>query len=235
MKQLNKGADGACGDDASGLKTAIIEWLMASWPTPEPALEPQYKTGHGFYHDTTAWLICSVDYNWSNPQHRASIHDYHPDYPVTTDCWPYFLYRNEHYNPKNPVKGFFKNTLLVKAFKHIFTFPSSTNFDSVPDDTDNKAQASTSEPPSKHQKGPGDKCSCTHVASLLGMKSVFPCVIAYTAVQLWFTLSSCTSWHVIDDNFDYGAFYYNIITFFEDCYMEREVVEIDKLLLWWNQ
>ncbi|KAL4070120.1 hypothetical protein V8B97DRAFT_2024139 [Scleroderma yunnanense] len=204
MKQWNKGAHGAHGDDASGLKTAIIEWLMASWPTQEPALKPQYKTGHGFYHDTTAQLICPVDYNWSNPQHRASICNYHPNYPVTTDCWPYFLHRNEHYNPKNPVKGLFKNALLVKAFKHIFTSLSSANFDSVPNDTDNRAQASTLEPSQSARKN-----------------------------LLQFTLLSCTSWHVINDNFDYEALYYNITTFFEDCYTEREE-EIDELLLWWN-
>ncbi|KAL4077868.1 hypothetical protein J3A83DRAFT_4087933, partial [Scleroderma citrinum] len=207
-----KGAHGAHGDDASGLKTAIIEWLMASWPTQDPALKPQYKTGHGFYHDTTAQLICPVDYNWSNPQ--ASICNYHPNYPVTTDCWPYFLHRNEHYNPKNPVKGLFKNALLVKAFKHIFTSLSSADFDS---------------------KEPGDKHSHAHVAFLLGMKSVSPCVIAYVHMlrRLQFTLLSCTSWHVINDNFDYEALYYNITTFFEDCYTEREE-EIDELLLWWN-
>jgi len=71
--KLSKGTDGACGDDAAGLKTAVIGWLMANWPTPEPALEPRYKTGHGFYHDTTARLICLVDYNWSNPRYICSF------------------------------------------------------------------------------------------------------------------------------------------------------------------
>jgi len=36
----------------------------------------------------------------------------------------------------------------------------------------------------KHQKGPDDKHSYAHVASLLGMKSISPRAIAYTAVQV---------------------------------------------------
>ncbi|KAI6117903.1 hypothetical protein EDD17DRAFT_1485992, partial [Pisolithus thermaeus] len=114
MKNLNKGADSAHGDDAARLKVAIVGWLMSNQPTPEPALEPWHKLGHGFYHDTTAWLICPVDYDWSKPQHRVNICNYHPDYLVTADCWPFFLYKDEHYDPETPVKGLFKNMLLMK-------------------------------------------------------------------------------------------------------------------------
>ncbi|KIK14018.1 hypothetical protein PISMIDRAFT_17583 [Pisolithus microcarpus 441] len=67
--ELNKGADGACGDDAAGLKIAVVEWLMSGQPTPELALEPWHKTGRGFYHDATTQLICPVDYDWSNPKY----------------------------------------------------------------------------------------------------------------------------------------------------------------------
>ncbi|KAI6042113.1 hypothetical protein EDC04DRAFT_2564616, partial [Pisolithus marmoratus] len=78
-------------------------------------LEPWHKTGCGFYHDATAWSICLVDYDWSNPKHRENICNYHPDYLVTADCWPFFLYKDEHYDPENPVKGLFKNMLLMKV------------------------------------------------------------------------------------------------------------------------
>ena len=66
--QLNKGADGARGEDTCGLKSVVVGWLMRGQPTPEPALEPQCKFGRGFYHDATAQLLCPVEYNWSNPQ-----------------------------------------------------------------------------------------------------------------------------------------------------------------------
>lgn len=133
--KLNKGADGACGDDAAGLKTAVVVWLMHGRPTLELILEPHKKTGRGFYHDATARLICPVDYNWSNVQyvyspwlqlmvhflmisctrHRANIRNFHPDYLVTADSWPHFVYKNDMYDPKDPVKGLFKNAMLMKV------------------------------------------------------------------------------------------------------------------------
>ena len=58
-------------DDAAGLKVAVVGWLMSSRPTPEPALESSWKSGRGFYHDATAWLICPVDYDWSNSQYAC--------------------------------------------------------------------------------------------------------------------------------------------------------------------
>ncbi|KAI6100061.1 hypothetical protein EDD16DRAFT_1443568, partial [Pisolithus croceorrhizus] len=156
-------------------------------------------------------------------------------YLVTANCWPFFLYKDEHYDPGNCVKGLFKNTLLMKAFKHIFTSLSSTDFDSVPNDTDDDSRVLTAEPPLKCQKGPSDRCSCSHVASLIGMKSVAPHAIAYTAVQVSRPMQKvCTSWHLTNEDFNYEAFYLNILTFFEDCHTEWDKVEIAELLLWWN-
>ncbi|KAI6158287.1 hypothetical protein BKA82DRAFT_4415306 [Pisolithus tinctorius] len=232
MKYLNKGADGARGDDAAGLKMTVVSWLMHGQPTPEPALEPRYKAGRGFYHDTTARLICPVDYDWSNVQ--ANIRSFHPDYLVTADCWPYFLYKNEEYDPENPVRGLFKNAMLVQAFKHIFTSPSSADSETVLDDTDLEDRMST-DPLPKHRKGLNDKRSRAHVAALLGMKSICPRAIAYTAVQLRFALSSCNSWRIVDEDFDYEKFYNNMITFFKDVHTPQEQVEISNLLLWWNR
>ncbi|KIO00463.1 hypothetical protein M404DRAFT_16375 [Pisolithus tinctorius Marx 270] len=180
--------------------------------TIKPALEPHCKTGHGFYHDTTAQLICPVDYDWSNVQHRANICSFHPDYLVTADCWPYFLYKNKEYDPENLVRGLFKNAMLIQAFKHIFTSPSSAD----------------------SETGLNNKHSQAHVAMLLGMKSICPRAIAYTAVQLRFALSSCNSWCIVDEDFDYEKFYNNMITFFKDVHTPQEQVEISDLLLWWN-
>ncbi|KIM51531.1 hypothetical protein SCLCIDRAFT_33351 [Scleroderma citrinum Foug A] len=206
MKDLNKTADSARSDDTAGLKTAVVDWLMSIKPTPEPALESHRKDGRGFYHNTT-------------------------DYTVTADSWPRFLYKSERYNPNNPVKGLFRNDLLVQAFKHIFTSPSSA--DSV-DDIDQEEGTST-EPLPKRQKGLSEKRTRAHVAALLGMKSVNPHAIAYTAVQLCFALSSCNAWRLVDEDFNYVKFYKNILLFFEDTRTIREKDEISDLLYWWNR
>ena len=108
-------------------------------------------------------------------------------------------------------------------------------------------------PPLKHQKGSNEKHNRSHVAALLGMKSVSPRAIAYIAVQVgqclqrrdkglgWldcqlrFVLSSCNCWCIIDEDFDYQKFYSNIILFFEGVRTTQEKKEISDLLFWWNQ
>ena len=85
------------------------------------------------------------------------------------------------------------------------------------------------------------------------MKSVSPCAIAYIAVQVWFpyfirdvilvlilvfklrfALSSCGTWRITDGEFDYDAFYNNIIDFFESVEALKEKKFIQDLLIWWN-
>ena len=140
--QLNKAADSARSDDTAGLKMAVVDWLMSIKPTLEPALESHRKDGHGFYHNTTGRLICPMEYDWSNVQytpnafnitphdwhhirrHRANIRGFNADYTVTADSWPHFLYKSERYDPNNPVKGLFRNDLLVQVRRH-YGVPSS--------------------------------------------------------------------------------------------------------------
>ncbi|KIM63189.1 hypothetical protein SCLCIDRAFT_24545 [Scleroderma citrinum Foug A] len=119
----------------------------------------------------------------------------------------------------------------MQAFKHIFTSPSSAN--SV-DDIDQE-EGTSIEPLPKCQKGLSEKHTRAHVAALLGMKSIDPRVIAYTAVQLHFALSSCNAWCLIDEDFDYVKFYKNILLFFEDTCTIWEKDEISDLLYWWNR
>ena len=143
--QLNKAVDCAHSDDSTGLKMVVVDWLMGSKPTPELALESRRKEGRGFYHNTTGWLICPVEYDWSNAQyapnafnialhglhhicrHRASIHGFNADYTVTADSWPCFLYKNKQYDPNNPVNGLFKNDLLVQVGPH-YSLPLRVTF-----------------------------------------------------------------------------------------------------------
>lgn len=191
----------------------------------EPALEPGEKDGRGFDHEVTGRLLCPVDYDWHDPDHRAAIHDYHPDFLVTTYSWPTFLYENGRFNANNPTNGLFKGILLVKAFKHIFTSPTSVL----------KMNTETDDPHLKKRQKCDERRTRSHVASLLGMKSVCPRAIAYIAVQLRFALSGCGAWRVIDGEFNYDDFYNNIVDFFEDTETPDEKKVIQDLLLWWNR
>ncbi|KAF8835985.1 hypothetical protein BDN67DRAFT_877590, partial [Paxillus ammoniavirescens] len=197
--ELNKAADGAHGNDAARLKSAVVTWLMGCDPTPEPVLNQQNKTDCGFYHDATGRLLCPVDYDWNNIQHKAQIQNFHPDFLVTANSWPSLVYMKEKYDSENPSKGLFKNDLLVKTFKYIFTSPSSTD---TPDDDDDDTVGQAR----KCHKKVGERRTHSHVASLLGMKAVGPHTIAYMAVQLHFVLSSYGSWRIVDKDFHYEQF-----------------------------
>ncbi|KAF8422779.1 hypothetical protein L210DRAFT_3325190, partial [Boletus edulis BED1] len=194
---LNRGADSAHGDDATSLKPIMIHWLMEAYPNAVSGLKFGMKHRCGFNHDVTGCLLCPVDYNWNDATHRAAILDSHPDFLVTSNSWPAFLYEGETYDPKDPRKGLFKNLLLLKAFKHIFTSPSS---------------ALKTDIESEHTTQPKRQCklnecrTCSDVATLLGMKTISLRAIAYIAVQLCFALSSCGSWRITDGDFNYHCF-----------------------------
>lgn len=67
LAQVQAGADGARGDDASSLKGEVIEWIItASTEQVEPPLSTRDKEGHGMNHMITGRLLCPVDYDWAD-------------------------------------------------------------------------------------------------------------------------------------------------------------------------
>ncbi|KAG2124743.1 hypothetical protein BD769DRAFT_1358638 [Suillus cothurnatus] len=205
---------------------------MQDTPPPNPVIHGQSKIGCGFNNDATGRLICPVDYDWSDPVVQQGIRDYHPDYRVMAYSWPTFLYKDERYDPLNPIEGLFKGKLLLKTFKYIFTSPTSTELDDQ--EQISPAVLSTQRCPSQ-QRIDGERRTCCDVAGLLNMKSVQPWSIAYAAVQLRFALSSTGSWHIIDDEFNHQEFYDNIVDFLELSVTSDVAKEVEDLLLWWNQ
>ncbi|KAG1847251.1 hypothetical protein C8R48DRAFT_677597 [Suillus tomentosus] len=124
-QKLNRAADSARGDDAASLKLVVASWLNESLPTPDPPIHSRDKSGRGFYNDTTGELICPVDFKWTDTRTKEGIRNYEPTFQVTAHSWPTFLYKDGKYDHEDPTKGLFKGALLVRAFKHIFTSPSS--------------------------------------------------------------------------------------------------------------
>ncbi|KAG2105176.1 hypothetical protein BD769DRAFT_1393334 [Suillus cothurnatus] len=233
--KLNKGADGARGDDTTRLKVTVASWLMQQTPPPSPVIHGQNKLGRGFNNDVTGRLICPADYDWNDPVVRQGIRDYHPDYRVTAHSWPAFLYQDEKYDPLKPVDGLFKGTLLLKTFKYIFTSPTSAEMDDQ-EQLDPEVLSSQGRP--KQRRTDGERRTRCDVAGLLNMKSVQPRSIAYAAVQanqLRFALSSTGSWRIIDDEFDHQQFYDNIVDFLELAVTSDVAKEVEDLLFWWNR
>ncbi|KAF8130988.1 hypothetical protein EV363DRAFT_1331056 [Boletus edulis] len=220
IKQLTDGADSARADDASVLKTTIVNWLTE---VPNPRLSPYDKSGRGFHNDSTGSLLCPAEYDWENAEHQDKIRDWHPDFLVTANSWPRFLYEEGRYDPNNPAIGLFKGALLLRAFKLIFTSPSSADEEENPD------------PVLARKRRCGERRTRKHVASLIRMKTVEPRAIAYTATQVRFALSSCGTWRVVDGIFNHSQFYNSIVNWFEDTEDAEEKAFVDNLLLWWNR
>ncbi|KAG6379161.1 hypothetical protein JVT61DRAFT_11601 [Boletus reticuloceps] len=226
FRELNQGADSSRGDDAASLKRSVIHWLKVAFPHAKAGLEPDEKTGRGFDHDLTGRLLCPVDYNWEDDQQRAAICDFHPDFLVTADSWPAFLYEGERYDSQKPTEGLFKNALLLKAFKHVFTSPTSALKTDIV-----QKPLPRSEKPQKRD----ERRTRRPVASKLGMTSISPRAIAYIAVQLRFALSDCGSWRITDGEFNHCDFYNNIIAFFENTGTADRKTTIQDILFWWNR
>ncbi|KAG8215357.1 hypothetical protein J3R82DRAFT_8954, partial [Butyriboletus roseoflavus] len=231
LPKLKRGADGARGDDANMLKRSVVTWLNHQTPHPVPLIIVDEKQGRGLLHDVTGQLICPVDYNWLDMSTRNAIRTFHPNYPVTANMWPTFLYFEGQYSPQRPSAGLFKGELLLRAFRCVFTSPSSAREGPEGPGEDASGQPHAGNRPHKPSRLPHTRCD---VAGLLKMRSVQPRAIAYVAVQLRFALSSSTSWDLKDDNFDYDTFYNNIVDWFECPRSQAKTQAIEELLLWWN-
>ncbi|KAG1788932.1 uncharacterized protein HD556DRAFT_1244498, partial [Suillus plorans] len=209
--KLNKGADGARGDDTTRLKVVVASWLMQQTPHPTPIIHGQNKLGRGFNNDATGRLICPVDYDWNDPVVQQSIRDYHPDYRVTAHSWPSFLYKDETYDPLKPTDGLFKGQFLLKTFKYIFTSPTSAEMDEQ-EQLSPEVLSTQGRPKQRRTNG---ECR--------------------TRSNLRFALSSTGSWRIVDDEFNHQEFYDNIVDFFELAVTSDAAKEVEDLLLWWNR
>ena len=101
-------------NQAEKLGVVSIMMQLLGWYVPWTTTGPTHSTRARhvcIYCHYTNW--CHLSYS-----HRANICNFHPEYLVTADCWPRFLYKDEKYDPNNPIKGLFKNKMLVRVRYH---------------------------------------------------------------------------------------------------------------------
>ncbi|KJA19284.1 hypothetical protein HYPSUDRAFT_143937 [Hypholoma sublateritium FD-334 SS-4] len=211
---LQRGASSARSDDTKSLKSAIVDWLL---PAGEPLIPPigrNSKIERGFNHEKTGSLLCPAGVDWNDQEIKQKLRT--GEFSVSGDQWPIFLYASYEYDDANPWKGLLQSTILVKAFKHIFTSPSSV---------EREAKATRS----------GN-------ARIHGMTSVTHASIAYAATQARlhlaalitarFALSSSSVFSRSDTITDSERFYNSLFDFLQD---PDEVHEVNALLSWWNR
>lgn len=122
-----------------------MSWIGALFEhASHVALTPTLKTDRGFEHEFTGRLLCPVDYNWGDvtqvifllnvrdgkaecPHHPSSrvqqnIREGHPDFMVTADLWPSFLYPNSKGDINNIEENLFKSAILLKVSSSILSW-----------------------------------------------------------------------------------------------------------------
>ncbi|KIM58657.1 hypothetical protein SCLCIDRAFT_127813 [Scleroderma citrinum Foug A] len=125
VDKLSKGTSGARGDDTKSLKGAILDWITLRGQSLVPPLACSVKVDHGFHHERTGTLLCPTGLDWSNPEIKTKLRN--KEIVVCGDQWPLFLYVDYHYDPEDPWNSLFCSALLVSAYKHVFTSPSSVD------------------------------------------------------------------------------------------------------------
>ncbi|KAG1721550.1 uncharacterized protein EDB91DRAFT_1256473 [Suillus paluster] len=232
LKKLKKGADAARGDDTSCLKDLIATWINQDF-RPFPLIKPDDKHSHGFVSDVCGKLLCPAEWDWDQTRVKAGICDRTSEYIVSENSWPLFLYENYTSNPANLEEGLLKSKILVLAFKAIFTSPSSVR---EADGDGNGAPISLRAigVPGRNQIRPKLKPASPR-SSTCKKSCLVRLLTSRVNGQVCFTLSYVSSWRTMDGDFDYEAFWNNIVDFFEDVPGPVATRRMEKLLEWWTR
>ncbi|KZP03035.1 hypothetical protein FIBSPDRAFT_915387 [Athelia psychrophila] len=195
---IQKGISCARSDDTRGLKGAILDWIVPRGETLRPPLYRNVKHDRGFFHERTGYLLCPAEYDWANDRIKEQLRN--GELPMSGDLWPTFVYKDYKVDPDDIWANLFRSSLLVAAYKYIFTSPSSV---------EREAKATRS----------GN-------ARIHGMKEVTLPSIAYVATQVRFSLCSSSVFTRNDTNTDSERFYHSILDLLEDPEELKEVNEL---------
>ncbi|KAG0692771.1 hypothetical protein DFH29DRAFT_985672 [Suillus ampliporus] len=201
---IGKGASAARGEDTKSLKPAVIDWIVPAGEVILPPLPRNLKINHGFNHPLTGRLLCPAELDWDDEETKQHLQS--GVISVSGDQWPLFLYANKAYDPEDPWNGLLRTCLLINAFRHIFTSPSSV-------DREPKATRAGN-------------------ARLHGMTAVTGASIAYVTTQVRFVLCSSSVFSRTDTATNSETFYHSLLDLLED---PDEQGEVTDLLVWWNR
>ncbi|KAF7972040.1 hypothetical protein HWV62_19169 [Athelia sp. TMB] len=204
-RTIQKGIANSCGENTKGLKGVMIDWLTKPGVPLIPPLYRNSKSERGYNHPITGRLLCPAGWDWEDPNVVEGLQS-----GVTKllgEHWPVFIYGDNTCNPEDPWKGAFRGSLLVKMYRHIFTFPSSVDL----------------QEPKANQSGN----VCIH-----GMTKATLASITYVATQVQFALSSHSVFSRSNCVTDTEQSYNTCMDLFLD---KDDLAEINMLLLWWNR
>ncbi|KZP15619.1 hypothetical protein FIBSPDRAFT_912432 [Athelia psychrophila] len=201
---LQKGVNTARADDTKGIKSAIIDWITPRDAPLNPPLARNIKSDRGYHHERTGQLLCPAAWNWADEETKKGLRT--GELAVPGEHWPLFVYENYTYDHEHPFNGLFKSAILVSAYKHIFTSPSSVDHE--------------------------PKATRSGNARINGMSEVTMASIAYVATQVRFALSSTSTFSRTDYVTDSERFYNTVMLLFTDI---RARTRINDIKAWWDQ
>ncbi|KAF8952928.1 hypothetical protein BDZ97DRAFT_1811726 [Flammula alnicola] len=191
-RKIGEGVHNVRAEDASSLKNMILDYLLMDTTAQ---LDPQIKrkgkkADRGFQHRVTAALLCPLKYEATQQTYSDILAG---KKCLTAYDLPRFLYPDGHaYNPDDMDTGVLHGHLLLRVAKHIFQGPTAAL-----------------ERPGYHRGRRGN-------AALMGMTAMTPRAIAYIAIQARFAISAVDTWAPVEGNFDYNAFFWVIVSLFDD-------------------
>ncbi|KAI1783655.1 hypothetical protein LXA43DRAFT_1067455 [Ganoderma leucocontextum] len=196
------GANAARSDDVKGLKGTVLDWITDPVTGLVPPIPRNSMGNRGFKHEATGKYLCPAGLDWNDAGSalRAGT------MVVQSDQWSIFLYSNGSYDPERPWAGLLRGRLLINAFKHVFTSPSSV------DDSGRSTKSSN--------------------AAIHGMSQVTLASIVYVATLVRFSLGTRATFSLTDTVTDSQNFY-NVLLAFLTHPDERE--NVNELLAWWNK
>ncbi|KAG1728231.1 hypothetical protein EDB19DRAFT_1642556 [Suillus lakei] len=196
-------------DAGRGDDTSTLKDLIAAWVNQDfhlsYILKSDDKQSCGFVHNVCGKLLCPAEWDWGNDRVKAGICERTMDYIVSKNSWPLFVYENYSVSSNDLEQGLFKSKILVQAFKATFTSPSSAR------EADGDGNGADILENNRHAQR------------------------ALNQVKVHFALSSVSSWHTVDGDFNYEAFWNNIVDFFEDVPGPVTQRRVNKLLEWWTR
>ncbi|KAI9068225.1 hypothetical protein FKP32DRAFT_1587883 [Trametes sanguinea] len=211
---LLAGCNAARSDDTRAIKLAIVEWLSAALQEANVVLHPANKAQRGFNNVVTGRLLCPIVLDYHDDSVRKLLESYQATVdgvPVDGSHWPTFAYDEATYNPALPWQSFLCGRLIIQAFRHVFTSPSSATAD---DGADSGVSTRSGN------------------AALHGMTRVTPGSIIYCATHVHFALSSTAIFNKNNKGNDSVIFYRSLVEYFDE---PRYAAPVKDLLAWWNR
>ncbi|KAI0316676.1 hypothetical protein OF83DRAFT_1125473 [Amylostereum chailletii] len=211
-ERIRSGFNRTRSNDTNKFKGEILCWIGRPGEPLDPTLRRDVKTNRGFRSDSTGRLLCPSHMDWSDPRVRNQLRS--RGILLHDGELPIFLWAGYQYDSENFWKGLLRSTILVWAFKFVFTSPSSV-------------------------KGKTKRTRASN-SRIHGMTCVTPASIVYIAMQVYFALSSSEVFSSTASYQSYPSvrpceeeiFYKSLLDLL---YNEEESTEVADLLTWWDQ